>query len=166
MRSLTAIVLCTTLLLAACSPEYNWRVYNSPDAPYTVLFPDKPATHTRTIDLGTSKVDMTMTAAEVNDTVFAVGTGEASDPASAQAALAAMKSALARNIGAKVSNEKTQAGTALEIDARGVRNGQPMRLVGHFEAKGKRFYQVIVLGPDGSVPPEQVEQFMTSFTLR
>jgi hypothetical protein len=40
-----------------------------------------------------------------------------------------------------------------------------VRLVGRFEARGKRFYQVIVLGKPDAMPPEQVEQFLTSFTL-
>ncbi|MFD2367437.1 hypothetical protein [Pseudoduganella sp. GCM10020061] len=165
MRTLPILVL-SAVLLAACSPEYNWRQYDSPDAPYGVLFPDKPASYTRTVNLAGNSVAMTMTAAEVNKTVFAVGTGEAPDAAAAQAALSSMKAALVRNIGAEVSDEKKQAGSALDIEARGLRNGQPMRLVGHFEARGTRFYQVIVLGPDGSVPDEQVDQFMTSFKLR
>jgi hypothetical protein len=165
MRTLPILVL-SAVLLAACSPEYNWRQYDSPDAPYGVLFPDKPASYTRTVNLAGNSVAMTMTAAEVNKTVFAVGTGEAPDAAAAQAALSSMKAALVRNIGADVTDEKKHAGSALDIEARGVRNGQPMRLVGHFEARGTRFYQVIVLGPDGSVPDEQVEQFMTSFKLR
>ena len=40
-----------------------------------------------------------------------------------------------------------------------------MRLVGHFEARGKRFFQVIVVGPAPALPPEQVEQFLTSFSV-
>lgn len=165
MRTLPAFIL-SAMLLAACSPEYNWRQYDSPDAPYGVLFPDKPATYTRSVNLAGNNVEMTMTAAEVKNTVFAVGTGVAPDAATAQAALAAMKTAMVRNIGAQVTEEKTQPGSTLDVQARGLRNGQPMRLVGHFEARGTRFYQVIVLGPDGSVPDEQVEQFMTSFKLR
>ena len=166
MKILSAFALSASLLLAGCSPEYNWRQYSSPDAPYTVLFPDKPATYTRNINLAGASVDMTMTAAEVNGTVFAVGTGQAADPATAQAAVSAMKLALVRNIGAQVTDEKAKPGSALDIQARGVRNGQPMRLVGHFEARGKRFYQVIVMGPEGGAPEDQVEQFMTSFQLR
>ena len=56
------------------------------------------------------------------------------------------------------------AGT-LQADATGSSNGVPVRLVGHFEARGKRFYQVIVLGKANALPPEQVEQFLTSFSL-
>ena len=40
-----------------------------------------------------------------------------------------------------------------------------MKLIGHFEARDKRFYQVIVMGKDKAMPQEQVEQFMTSFKL-
>ena len=44
-------VLLASVLLGACSPKYNWRDYASPDSPYRVMFPAKPASFTRTIDL-------------------------------------------------------------------------------------------------------------------
>ncbi|MFL6676258.1 MAG: hypothetical protein ACJ8LG_23575 [Massilia sp.] len=158
--------------LAACSPTYNWRDYNSPDAPYRVMFPAKPATHTRTVDIDGMQVNMTMAAAEVEDTMFAVGSADAPDPQRAQAAVAAMKTALVRNIGATITNEKTAAtaagatqGTSIDIEASGNRNGVPMRLLGHFESRGTRIYQVIVMGKAKSIAPEQAEQFLTSFKL-
>ena len=165
--------------LAACSPKYNWRDHASPDARYRVTFPAKPASTTRTIDLDGMRVDMTMTAAEVDGATFAVGAAEAPDAARAQAALEAMKLALLRNIGAdpaRISTASASASasndggsrSAIDVDATGPGpgGGQPMRLVGHFEARGKRFYQVIVVGRDQAVPPEQIEQFFTSFTLQ
>ena len=93
-------------LLLACSPQYNWRDYSSDVAPFRVMFPDKPSTHKRTIDLDGLKVEMTMTAAEVNGATFAVGSAQAPDTASAEKALSAMKTALVRNIGATVKSEK------------------------------------------------------------
>ena len=54
--------------------------------------------------------------------------------------------------------------STLRISA-GTGNGGPMKLSGHFESRGKRFYQVIVLGKEKEVAPEQSEQFMKSFTL-
>lgn len=165
MRTL-ALTLLTCGALAACNPTFNWRDYASPDAPYHALFPDKPATYTRSINLDGLTVNMTMTAAEVEGTVFAVGSAEAPDAARAQAALDAMKTALVRNIGATVTSEKRAAGRAVDIEATGMRNGQPVRLNGHFEAKDKRIYQVIVLGPPGAAGPEQVEQFLGGFKLQ
>jgi hypothetical protein len=163
-------------LLAACSPKYNWRDYSSQDAPFRVMFPDKPATHTRAVDLDGMTVNMTMTAVQVDGTMYAVGSAEAPDAAKAQAALGAMKTALVRNIGATITRESASAASAasaassaqhaaIDIEAAGSQNGQPMKLVGHFESRNKRFYQVIVMGRDKAVLPEQTEQFMSSFKL-
>ncbi len=41
-----------------------------------------------------------------------------------------------------------------------------MRLVAHFEARDKRFYQVIVIGRAKGMTRENVEMFMSSFKLR
>jgi hypothetical protein len=175
-KTITISVL-ASLALAACSPPYNWRDYSSPDAPFRVMFPDKPATHTRSIDLNGMKVDMTMTAAQVDGTMFAVGTAEAPDADQAEAALAAMKTALVKNIGATIKSEKAGAASAvsgasqarsaaIDIDARGVQNGEAMRLVGHFESRNKRFYQVIVMGKEKAITKDNLEMFMSSFKLQ
>lgn len=150
------------MLLAACNPTYNWRDYSSPDAPFRIMFPAKPATHTRAVDLNGMKVEMTMTAAEVEGVTFAVGTGMAPDPARAQAALGDMKTALLRNLGARARRESAAA-AAIDVDAVGQVRGQPMLLRGHFAAKGPRFYQVVVMGPEKAVTTEQVDQFISSF---
>ena len=161
-------------VLAGCSPTYNWRDYNSPDAPFSAMFPDKPVAHTRSVNLDGMNVDMTMTAAEIDGTMFAIGTGEAPDAAKAAAAVTAMKTALVKNIGATVTSEKASATasaggaapavrTAIDIEAKGMQNGVPMRLAGHFEARGKRFYQVIVMGKAKGVPQDEVDMFMRSF---
>jgi hypothetical protein len=163
-----ALSLPVWLMLAGCSPKYNWRDYASPDAPYRVMFPAKPSTFTRTIDLDGMQVAMTMTAAEVDGATFAVGAAEAPDAVRAQAALEAMQVALVRNIGATVTSQKATADpdrATRDVDASGTRNGVPMHLVGHFEARGKRFYQVIAIGKADALPAEQVEQFLTSFKL-
>jgi hypothetical protein len=154
-------LLLSCALLGACSPKYNWRDYASPDAAYRVTFPAKPASATRTIDLDGMQLSMTMTAAEVDGATFAVGSAETPDEASARKALPAMKLAMLRNIGADGDGK-----AAGNVDATGQARGVPVRLVGHFEARGKRVYQVIVLGKAGAVPAEQIEQFMTSFTLQ
>ncbi|MES3022497.1 MAG: hypothetical protein V4857_13035 [Pseudomonadota bacterium] len=174
--SIKTIVACTlaSLALLACSPKYNWRDYTSADASYSVLFPDKPVSHKRSIDLDGMQVEMTMTAAQVDGITFAVGSAQAPDAAKAEAALAAMQTALLRNIDAKIAKQSSakeaSAGPAgalrsarIDLEATGVQKGVPMRLVGRFEARDKRFYQVIVMGKDNVVPREQVEMFMSSF---
>lgn len=173
-RLLRALALgAAALLLAACGSSHNWRDYRSQEAPYRVMFPDKPAIHKRPVDIDGMKVEMTMTAVDVDGTVFAVGSAIAPDPAHAQAALAAMKTALVRNIGATVTSEKASATTStsggqrssVDVEAAGVQNGAPMQLFGHFEAHDQRFYQVIVMGKAKNMPKDDVYQFLSSFKV-
>ena len=156
---LAALAAC---LLAACAPTFNWRDYTSEDGAYRVMFPSKPASHTRNIDLGGIRVDMTMTGADVEGMAFIVGTALMPDAAQAQATLPALRQALLRNIDAPDDAAAASPGAAaLAVDAV-TRNGK-LRLVGRFVAKGARVYQVIVVGPPKTLPAEQVEQFLTSF---
>ena len=157
------------LVLSACDPHYNWRDYRSKDAPYNVLLPGKPATHARDVRLGELPVRMTMTAAEVDDVVFAVGSAELTDTAQAPAALLAMQTALARNIGATIVSQATAASgpqTTISIEAKGMRNGEPTLLIGRFIARDRRVYQVVVTGAERHIAREQVATFLDSFKLQ
>lgn len=155
------------MLLCACDPHYNWRTYQSHDAPYAVLMPGKPATHTRDVQLGDITVAMTMTAAEVDDVVFAVGSAQLADAAQAPAALQAMQTALMRNIGATVTSQAAAGeGTDSTIEAKGMRNGQPTLLIGRFIARERRIYQVVVIGAERHVAREQVAMLLDSFKLQ
>lgn len=180
MRPLTTLASFALVgaLLAGCNPTYNWRDVTSQDGHFKALFPAKPSVLARQVDLDGLRVQMTMTAAEIDGATFAVGTALAPDAARAQAALPAMRLALLRNIGAEDAASASASASAsnavsapasaslvgLRVDATGTGKGAPMHLSGRFEARGARFYQVIVLGPAGRTPPEQIEQFLTSFT--
>ena len=147
---------------AACSPKFDWRDFRSTEAPYAVLFPAKPATHTRSINLGGATVNMQMAAAEVDGVTFAVGAAEMADPAQALAAAGAMKTAMVANINGTVTAEK-QTGKLIEVDAKGTRNGEALRMVGRFIANDKRVYQLIVVGKEKHMPNDEIEMFMRSF---
>jgi hypothetical protein len=164
MRKLP-LALLLTVTLCACSPKYDWRDYRSPDAPYAVLFPGKPATQTRSVHLGEQEVKMTMTAVEIDGAVFAVGSAQLGDEAQAIAAVDAMKTAMINNINATITSSKQAAGGGLEIDAAGSQNGHPTRLTGKFIARGKRVYQVVVTGAASSMTPEVVDTYLSSFKL-
>ncbi|NVM79406.1 hypothetical protein FHW83_005245 [Duganella sp. SG902] len=159
-RSLPLIL---ALLLSACSPKYDWRDYRSNDAPYAVLFPGKPATQTRSIKLDQLDVSMTMSAADIDGVVFAVGSAQLADATQAPAAVEAMKTAMVKNINATVTSSKTLDNGALEVDASGTEKGQTMRLIGRFIAKEKRIYQVVVVGPARRIDADSVDTFLTSF---
>lgn len=160
-----SLALMLAAALSACSPQYDWRDYRSSDAPYAVLFPGKPASQTRSIQLDTLTVNMTMTAAEVDGVIFAVGSAQLADAAQGPAAIEAMKTALVNNIGATVTSHKSAADGTLDVEAKGSQNGEAMRLIGRFVARDKRIYQVIVMGRDKNIVQDTVETYLSSFKL-
>jgi hypothetical protein len=155
------LALLLAVTLSACSPKYDWRDYRSQDAPYTVLFPGKPTTQTRSIKLGQLDASMTMTAADIDGVIFAIGSAQLADAAQAPATIEAMKTAMLNNIGGTVTASKQLDGGAQEIDA----SGKAMRLIGRFIAKDKRVYQVVVIGSPQKIEAETVETFLTSFKI-
>lgn len=164
-RLFSAMLACIAaiLLLSACSPRYNWREIRGEGAPYSVMLPAKPASHSRTINLDGNQVTMTMTAAEVNGVTFAVGTAELADAAKAANAVASMKTALLRNIKGTVQRETVaSAGSnvSVELEATGE---QQRVLFARFLNRDRRVYQVLVVGKETTVPREAVDTFLASF---
>jgi hypothetical protein len=164
------------LTLAACTPKYDWRQVRSTDAPYTVMLPAKPATHTRPVTIDGAEVAMVMTAAEVDGTVFAVGTAELSDAAKAHSTLAAMKMAMLKNIDGQIKLDKTTASgtgtgqmTVNDVEAVGPSGADskepPRMLVARFVAKDKWVYQAIVIGQEKAMSREAVDTFLASFKV-
>ncbi|WP_240162447.1 hypothetical protein [Glaciimonas sp. PAMC28666] len=170
---LCASVSLVLVLASACSPKFNWRQVQGNDAPFSVLLPAKASTFSRAVDLDGIKLNMTMTAAEVGDVVFAVGSAKLNDPDQAAPAIQAMKTALVKNINGSVKSETANVasggsqGTVSKIDIEALgpaeNTGQPKVLFAHLEAKGQYIYQVIVIGPQKAVSTENVETFMQSF---
>jgi hypothetical protein len=170
-------VLAAAFTLSACSPKFDWREVHGVEAPFAVLMPAKPATFSRAINLDGMQVKMTMTAAEVDDVTFAVGSAELPDAGKSGAALLAMKTALVHNIGGTIRSEKSSAHTQtgkpaasqIDIEAIGTPGantaGQPRLLVARFIAQDKRIYQAIVLGREKALTREALDTFFTSFKL-
>jgi len=162
----TACCLASALVLAACSPKFDWREVRGPDAPYVILMPAKPASHTRTINLDGIEVAMTMTGADADGITFAVGTAELPDAAQAAKAMTAMKTALVRNIGGTVKQEKASAPGAvpatIDVEASGA---QSRLLIARFAARDKRIYQVVMVGKEQAMSREAADTFFMSFKL-
>jgi hypothetical protein len=151
--------------LAGCSPDYNWRQVENADAAFAALFPAKPSSHTREINLDGIRTNMSMTAAEVHGVLFAVGSTELSSPALVQPALGAMKTAMVRNIGGTIASDRNVPGPtpSTEIVANGSRNGRPVQLTARFAARNQRVYQAVVIGAPQDVPAEAIDTFLSSF---
>ncbi|RJG04816.1 hypothetical protein D3870_01175 [Noviherbaspirillum cavernae] len=165
---LGAACIAAALALSACSPTLNWRQVQGSNAPYSVLMPAKPASFSRPVNLDGLQVTMTMTAAEVDDVSYAVGSAELADASQAPHALNAMKTAMVNNIKGTIRKEKVggvaTAPNAIDIEAASADN-PPTVLFARFTTKGKWVYQAIILGPEKSVTPEAVDTFFSSFKV-
>lgn len=163
-----AIAACTLLL--ACSPKFDWREVRGSAAPYVALFPAKPDTHARAINLDGAQVTMTMTGAEIDGVSFTVASIDLGDPTRAQQAIGAMKTALVRNIDGQIVSEQLSAPapgtTLLELEARGpLPKGGERLLLARFFARENHAYQMLVVGHAEAVSREAANTFLTSFQL-
>ncbi|MCL4745474.1 MAG: hypothetical protein KJZ83_08670 [Burkholderiaceae bacterium] len=175
---LVLAALAASLLLVACSPEYNWREIRAPEHGYAVMLPGKPATMTRGIRLGEVEVSMTMQGARAGGASFTVATALLPDdsPTSRENAVAAMRVAMVRNIaGAEravspVTVEVVDAGGqrrahvgATQIEASGTIRERAVTMLAGFVASGARAHQWVALG--GALDREQARTFLDSFRL-
>lgn len=161
MKKTSAAVytLALAIMLAACSPAFDWREYRSPDAPFTALFPGKPAVLTRQIDLDGQKTALTMTASEAEGNTFAIGTAVMANRDLAQAALPAMQAALLRNINGQIT-KSGNSDSGLSVEATGSRNGQAVQLIGRFVARDTRIFQIVIVGDASKLSRENIDTFM------
>lgn len=179
-----ALVLACAMALSGCSPRYDWRTVQSNEGAYAALYPAKPSSAAREVTIGGRRLPMTMDAARVDDTLFAVGvvTLPADDERMRQEAIDAMRAGLAANVGGKAaepisSREVTimSAGSpalplrATEVRATGVsgQDATPRRMTAWLVGRGTRVYQAVVLESGETVRDdrlhEQIEQFLTGF---
>ena len=183
---LAAIALCAPLcaLLPACSPRYDWRTIQSGEGGYAALYPGKPSQAARDVAIAGRRLPMTMEAARIDDTLFAVGvvTLPEDDPAMRRAALDAMQKGLLANLGGALAEPaQTRDVTvmsaaqppvpmpAIEIQAAAVspQDQTRRRLTARLVASGRRVYQAVVLEAGEAAldrrQAEQVEQFLSGF---
>jgi hypothetical protein len=86
-------------LLAACSPTFNWREAKLPVGPGQAMFPCRPSQEQRKVPLAGRTVTLTILACRTGDTMFALGMVDVGELAQVGAALEALKSAAAANLG-------------------------------------------------------------------
>ncbi|WP_421019310.1 hypothetical protein, partial [Klebsiella pneumoniae] len=81
-------------LLMACSPKYDWRTVHSSEGAYAVDYPARPTTDARPVAVNGQRLPMTMQAASIEGTLFAIGVVElpADDPVWRQHAVEALRS--------------------------------------------------------------------------
>lgn len=159
------MLLPVALLLAGCSPTFDWREVRPADSGAVAMFPCRPASHAREVLLAGSRVRLTLHACSAGDATWALAFADLDDPARVAAALTELRDAAAANLSAA-------PGVVLALRVEGATPSAAMQRVA-FEgrlpdgkavveqvalyAKGLRVYQATALG--ARLPPEALDMF-------
>ena len=135
------------------------------------LFPCKPKTHERQIQLAANNVHWTLYECAADGLTWALGFADLQDPADVGAALQALRVSAAANLQASAARQlpltlggatPNPASAMLRIDGR-LPNGQPVVEQVVIVAKGTRVIQATVLG--AKLPDEPVDSFFSGLRL-
>ena len=168
--SLAALML-MALALAGCSPKFNWREVRLEKSGVALLFPCKPDTQVRQVDMDGQALSMTLSGCSAGDASFALAyarLGEGSPPGPA---LRRWRELTLSNLGAQGINEMAYPLPGVRSDEQSVRLGAAGRRPDGSSLVAQAFwftqdrwvYQASVLAER---PREaEVDTFLTSIRL-
>lgn len=156
----------TTVVLSACTPEYNWREWTVADERAVIMFPSRTQTEQRPIDIEGVSSTFSLTSAAVGPSVFSVGFIRLPEKLTEVQRAALVKkvvSALAARAGAQATDAALEGNVfSLETTVAGKPSLMMARVVVH---RGM-LIQVVVSGPKQSLSNENAVEFVRSLTLR
>ena len=123
------LMLACAALLAACSPEQNWRQVTFESTTLKAQLPCKPDRTTREVPLGGAPVQLAVAGCESGGAMLAVMTAALPAGADAQAVLAGWQQATLANL---------QAGSAVQTDTWQRPGMLPLGAAQRIQAQGRR----------------------------
>lgn len=156
------------LVLAACSPRYNWREVDVADGHVRAAFPDRVMTDTRDLRLDVHTLRFTLATATVGEAVFAVGSAPLppeimADPAAKQALGMALMHSLYANMQAPPPAQWPAYGQ--EIEVRGKAMGKPGWLQAKVWVTDTMLIEAVAAGTEESLPAERAREFLRSVVI-
>jgi len=156
-------------MLAGCSPEYNWRQVQVADGMVQAIFPDKPETAKRSLDFAGHAVEFSLTAATVNDAVFAVGYAplpealEKDEAARTRMGQTVMAS-FYQNLGVDIPDELPPFGEPFEITGKGTGKGA-VRLRAMTWVLPHALVEGMVTARADAFPEQQAQEFLKALVV-
>ena len=158
-----ALILCLSVFLAACSPEYNWRQVSIGDGVVMAFFPDKPVTESRTLQFSGHDVEFGLTGAQVGDALFTVAYAplpaeiNSSDDLKQDFAKAVIGS-LYRNLGMAEPDVLPPFGQVFSIDGKSPKG--PVRLLAKVWLTDAALVEGVVMAEPDAFPAPEADQFL------
>jgi len=116
------------MLMAGCSPDYNWRQVLIANGVVTAFFPDRPHTEQRPLQYDGHEVQFSLTSASVGDALFTVGhvalpAALGKDARAREAFAKAVVGSLYRNLGAEPPGALPPQGEVFVVEGSGPAKG-------------------------------------------
>jgi hypothetical protein len=118
-----AALLLMALALAGCSPKFNWREVRLEQSGVALLFPCKPDTQVRQVDLDGQPLSMTLLGCSAGNASFALAYARLGEGSLPGPALRRWRELTLGNIGAQGVTEMAYPLPGLRRDAQSVRLG-------------------------------------------
>ena len=166
------------VLLAACSPKYNWREMPAADDAIRVSFPARPTADTRDVEVAGYTLPLTFNIAPVDSSVFAVGHAKLpdavlNDPVELAKVADAFEEVLRANLKGTLAgrrevklkqapNDTRKLFRAVEIEVHGAVGTSPAWLLGRVYVLGNSLIEVVALGPESELTTDVAKTFMDS----
>ncbi|GFN27674.1 hypothetical protein EUC41_16955 [Achromobacter denitrificans] len=162
-------VVTLALLMAACTPSYNWREVDVADGHVRAAFPDRVMTDTRDLKLDTHTLRFTLATANVGEAVFAVGSAPlppdiAADPVAKRALGLALMRSLYTNMQAMPPMEWPPYGEVIEVHGKAM--GKPGWLQAKVWVTDTMLIEAVAAGTQESLPAERAREFLRSVAIK
>ncbi|MDE2369688.1 MAG: hypothetical protein KGN16_12020 [Burkholderiales bacterium] len=140
--------------LAACTPTLDWREMRPEGTTAQLLFPCRPKSQQRQVELAGRPTAMVLYACDAGDRTWALIKADVGDPTRVGAALQALRGAAAANVGvappplgplAIPGATPSDAGGSARIDGRRA-DGHPVQMRLALFARGTQVFQATVIG--------------------
>jgi hypothetical protein len=141
MRALIALAVLLAGLVA-CTPALDWRESRPQGSQVQLLFPCKPASHSRRVALAGGTIEMSMYACSAADTVYALSFADVKEPSRVGPAL----DELARAVNSNVQSSSAAA-------------SEPVRVAGMTPHPRSAQWRLVGRLPDGRAVQERAALF-------
>ncbi|CAN5247112.1 hypothetical protein BH10PSE16_BH10PSE16_21280 [soil metagenome] len=158
------------LVLAACSPAFNWREVRPEGTRLNLLLPCKPDKAQKVVPLGGRPTTLAMLGCDAGGATFAVAVADVGDAAKAASVLALWQELTLANMKAAPGSGQPLAlripgappgMPATRVQAQGQRaDGTAVSGQAAYFAQGSQVFQVVMYAPH--ITPEVAETFFSS----
>jgi hypothetical protein len=155
------------LLVAACSPKYDWRELVVADGQVRAVFPARVQTEKRDIDLAGQRIAFSLSAANVGDSYFAVGYAPfPGATAQDEATRTRLGEELIRSlyVNLHVSPPDPLPAFGSEVEVRSI-EGEPRWSLAKVWVTDHSLIEVVALGSVNSLPREEAHDFVRQANL-